>query len=222
MATNRAIHTMVERPGLPFVWVTWIAGLLAGDTQCTYAPWVKAHYSKYEKRPDTFDSAAWMTAHTALLERRWRQLEAEGYLCHLENVNSFRLKGAAAILAGKPDLIAVRDGVIKVVDAKTGQVRRKDYWQILLYMFALPRVWPEWATHTIEGEAYYSGQPGIPIRSSELNREKIQAIAAAIKAVADPNQPVPTPSAAECRYCDVASCAARIETEIATGAVADF
>src|SRR5438094_6799676 len=114
------------RTGKPFVYTTWLTPLLAGEMQCQYAAWFRAHY-QYAKRPDTtFNLAAWNAEHTKLLDRRRRELEADGWKVTLENVNAFRLNGATAILAGKPDLIASRNNSWLVVDTKTGQQRNKD------------------------------------------------------------------------------------------------
>ena len=208
------------RGGLPFVYVTGLTGILAGEQQCTYASWFKAKY-RYTKRPDeTFNLAAWTTDHTRLLQRRAEELQAEGWRVRLENENAFRLKGDHALLAGKPDLIATRDGVVRIVDAKTGQPKNRDWHQVLIYLFAVPRVWPELRGHAFEGEVYYQTHR-IPIGGHELTAERIAAIAAAIRAVAAAIEPVPVPSAAECRWCDVADCTVRIESAIAEATVAE-
>src|SRR4051812_20477199 len=198
------------RDGLPFVYATWIVGILAGEQECVYAPWFKSTH-KYTKRDDgTFNLAAWTADHTALLKERRDELVADGWRVRVENENAFRLKGAAALLAGKPDLIALKDGTARIVDIKTGQVRNKDWWQTLVYMFAVPKCWPELAGMAFEGEVRYRTH-GIPINGRELTPERVRAIADAIKAVSAQTAPAPQPSAAECRFCDVGDCTARVK-----------
>ena len=51
----------------------------------------------------------WMLNHTALLNRERERLEELGHTVYVENQNSFRLRGRYATLAGKPDLIAVKN-----------------------------------------------------------------------------------------------------------------
>lgn len=209
------------RGGLPFVYATWVTPILAGEQECVYASWFKANY-RYSKRDDgTFNLAAWTADHTALLRQRCAELTADGWRVRVENENAFRLKGAVALLAGKPDLIALKDGVVRVVDIKTGQPRNRDWHQVLVYLFAVPKCWPELAGHAFEGEVRYRTH-GIPIAGRELTRERVQAIADAIKAVAALEQPTPRPSAGECRFCDVGDCTARIEGGVAETAVAEW
>ena len=62
----------------PFVYPTWITGLLSGVKQCRYAAWYKAQHT-YDKRPDpTFNSADYNARHAQLVTRRKKELEAEG------------------------------------------------------------------------------------------------------------------------------------------------
>ena len=62
-----------------------------------------------------------MLNHTALLNRRRADWGIGGYSVDIEGQNSFQLRGTAATLAGKPDLIARRDGEAVSVDMKTRQ-----------------------------------------------------------------------------------------------------
>lgn len=209
------------RSGRPFVWVTWLTGLLAREQQCVFASWHKAHF-RYAKLPDsTFDSAAWTADHAALVQRRAGELVDEGWRVRIENENAFRLKGQSAIVAGKMDIVALRDGVVRIVDAKTGQQKHRDFFQLLIYLFALPKCWPELADHAIEGEVCYRDHT-VPIGGHELTATRIAEIAAAVKAVAAAAPPQPVPSAGECGRCDVASCTARVDSDIVETAVGDF
>jgi CRISPR/Cas system-associated exonuclease Cas4 (RecB family) len=208
------------RHGLPFIWPTWITGLLSGDKQCEFAPWYRAHY-RYEKRQDgTFDSAAWTAAHNALVKVRLAELLADGWTCTLEAQNDFRLKGKAALLSGKPDIVAVRGAEALVVDCKTGKPRNSDFFQVLIYMVALARTRPD--LPTLRGEVCYSDHR-IPIAADALTPEREAHIFAALRRVGGNERPRTTPSAQECAFCDVADCRDRVEKdESQTVSVGEF
>jgi len=209
------------RGGLPWIWCSWLLPVLSGENQCVYAPWFKSHY-RYTKVADaSFDRDAWTADHTALLRQRAIELEAEGWHVRLENENTFRLKGSTAIVTGKPDIVAIRGDVVRVVDAKTGQQRGRDWWQVLIYEFAIPKCFEDLARHRFEGEVCYRSGP-VAVRSHELTAERIDAIVAAVKAVAATVAPTPVPSAAECGRCDLADCTARVSTPVAEALVGDF
>ena len=123
----------------PYIWVTWLAKLLAGETHCQWAGWFRAHYQERTRPPSDFDNAKWMLDHTALLNRERDSRESLGYTVYVENQNSFRLRGRYATLAGKPDLIAVKNSDAVIVDAKTGRASPHHAVQIMLYQYAIPK-----------------------------------------------------------------------------------
>ena len=127
------------RDGHPYIWATWLAKILAGDSSCEWAAWFKARYdSKSWQRVARSDFSAWAIAHTALLDRSRRQWDDRGFSTFVEDQNSFRLRGDVATLAGKPDLIAVNGTRAVISDAKTGQPKPSHQAQVMLYMYAVP------------------------------------------------------------------------------------
>ena len=62
---------MPEQRQSPYIWVTWLSKLLAGDNSCEWASWFRAQHEgwSYEKTPSTFDQATWQMEHTELLNR---------------------------------------------------------------------------------------------------------------------------------------------------------
>lgn len=188
------------RGGLPFVWCTWLSGVLAGDRQCLWAPWFRSHF-RFDKRPDsTFNLAAWSAEHNALVDIRRQELEAEGWTVTIENENAFRWHGKTAILAGKPDLIARRPGEFLVVDGKTGQQRNSDWWQVLIYLVALP---PVFGAGHWRGEVLYKNQHRVAIEPEELTPERREQIFARLRTCGSSDRPAKTPSVTECRFCDI-------------------
>ena len=195
-----------ERPGRPYIWVSWITKPLAAESQCAFTLWFKAHYkyAKYDTR-GSFDLAAWTANHTALLKRRAEELDAEGWDLQVENENAFKLVGSrtGTILAGKPDLIAWKDGRTLIVDTKTGRQRDSDWWQVLVYMFALPLARPELVSGAIEGEVCYATGKKIAVPALDLTAERVQAIVDQLQAAGAEASPDHTPSSGECRVCDI-------------------
>jgi hypothetical protein len=194
--------------------VTWITGLLAGDDQCQYAAWVKSHYT-YEKRvrDDGFDLATWKAQHAALVERRAVQLVNTGWTqVMVEDQNKFTLRGQATTLAGVPDLVATKDGIlVRVSDAKSGQRRAKDIWQVLLYLFVLP-MYHRLAegSRSIEGEVVYTDGVQYVDPLAADHRERIIR---QIQVTGGSEEPKATPSARECGFCDIAECPFRVSAD---------
>jgi CRISPR/Cas system-associated exonuclease Cas4 (RecB family) len=212
---------MQPRDGQPWIWTTWITPVLAGEAQCQYAPYVKAHF-RYTKRPDDrgFNLAKWNADHTMLLEQRCRELSSEGWTIALENENSFRLKGKTAVLAGKPDIIAHRADEWRVIDAKTGAAKNRDFWQVLLYLAAVPRAFgipPDRLT----GEVCYPTHR-INVTRVDLTTAKEARIWSVIRSIASEPAPIATPSAAECAFCDIAECQYRITSSVTEVLVSEF
>jgi CRISPR/Cas system-associated exonuclease Cas4 (RecB family) len=188
----------------PYIWVSWLTKLLSGEDKCWWRAWYKAHY-KYEKLADDADRAdffrEWTAKHDAITQRRAAELKKDGWVTRCEEDAEFKLNGASADVAGKPDLVGLRDGEALVIDAKSGRRRASDHWQVLIYMFALPISWLKGVT--IRGEVEY--QDGTVLVRA-LDRPEREAIIQAIKTIGGPDEPARVPSTMECKYCDVAAC----------------
>lgn len=196
-----------QRDGKAYIWVTWITGLLAGDKECGFSPWFKAHF-RYEKLSDrNMDLAAWNADHTALVQRRRAELEFAGYQVTLEGKNAFRFTGHTAILAGKPDLVARKyaDGNlvdVLVSDGKTGKPRRSDWWQVLIYLLALPRCMPEFEGVRVRGEVCYRTET-VSVEPEELNAERRNDIFTLLKQIGASAPLEKQPSDHDCGFCDI-------------------
>lgn len=156
-----------RRTGKPYIWVTWLAKLLGGN-ECVWSAWFKAHfkYDKYEEQ--AADLVRWNRDHTKLMAARRLELERDGWTVTVEDDNSFKLEGDSAVVAGKMDLVAVKGDRVLVVDGKTGRERDSDMWQILLYLFALPKSRPD-LPKNLEGEVHYKSGD-ISLTPAELTR----------------------------------------------------
>lgn len=192
------------RHGKSFLWVTWLAKLLAGD-QCLWRVWFQSRHSYVKFEPRKFDLAQWNREHNELMRRRRLELEREGFLVTAEDANAFRLHGQAAVLCGKPDLVATKPGLALVVDGKTGRERDSDLWQVLLYLYALPKCRPDLVKDcALEGEVQY-GQTDerITVTPDELTPERVEQVVTVIRAVSGAQAPARVPSLHECERCNV-------------------
>lgn len=208
------------RHGKPYVYATWLTKVIAGDEQCLYQPWFKAHY-QYDKRPDpSFDFAAWSVDHQALVERRAAELRADGWTVTVEDQNAFKLFGQTALLSLKPDIIAEQPGGhVLISDAKTGKPRHSDFVQVLLYMAALPKVRAD--ITSLRGEVVYTTHT-VPVSYEELTPALTARIFEAVRAAAAATPPAATPSARGCSFCDIAACQYRVDVEVPVATVAEF
>jgi len=209
-----------KRTGLPYIYVTWLAKLLGGQ-QCLWSAWFKSHfkYDKYEEQ--AMDLVKWNRDHTALMARRRKALEAEGWTVFVEDQNAFRLEGKTAVIAGKPDIVAVKDDQVLVVDGKTGRQRESDIWQVLFYLYALPKSRPD-LVGVLCGEVEYKSGECLTVTPEEL-ADRMSAIVDLIRIVSADTPPKRTPSRPECKVCNIGprDCPARIGAETMT-AVGDF
>jgi CRISPR/Cas system-associated exonuclease Cas4 (RecB family) len=211
-----------RRTGKPYIWATWLAKLLDGGQQCVWSAWFKAHY-KYDKfEEQAADLVKWNRDHTKLMAAKRRELEADGWTITTEDQNAFKLEGSAAIVAGKPDLIATRAGRVLVVDGKTGRQRESDIWQVLLYLYAVPKSRPDLPTDQLEGEVHYR-DGDVALTLLELTPERLAQIVALVKTISSDTPPPKVPSRGECRRCNVGikDCPQRVTTDRMT-AVGDF
>ena len=85
---------MAERRETPYIWVTWLTELMAGERDCEWASWFKAQHEgrSWEPVPDK-GLALWKLKHTALLEQYRAMMEDAGCTVTSEGQNKFVLKG---------------------------------------------------------------------------------------------------------------------------------
>jgi CRISPR/Cas system-associated exonuclease Cas4 (RecB family) len=192
--------TATPRKGKPYIHVTWLAKVLGG-ARCLYSPWFKAHYQHTKYEEQAADLAKWNADHTKLMNRRRAQLERDGWTVSVEDQNEFRLEGEAAIVAGKMDLVAVKGEEVLVVDGKTGRERESDIWQVLIYLYALPKARKDLPAN-LEGEVHYKGGD-VSLTPSELTPERRSRMVDLIKTIASDTPPPKYPVRDECRFCSI-------------------
>ena len=137
--------------------------------------------------------------HTALVNEARESGEKLGYKVFTEDQNFFTLRGKAATLAGKPDLIAVKVNDLVIVDAKTGKPNPAHSIQVLTYMYAVPRALPEYKGMEFRGHILYPDSK-VQIPVSGPGRQFIDRLGALVRRLADENPARKVSSASECRW----------------------
>jgi hypothetical protein len=207
----RSPGSFIERSN-PFIWVSWISKLMAGEKQCEWASWFRSHYI-WDKLPSGLDLAKWTADHAELLRTRRAALEAQGFTVYAEDQNSFTLMGKTGIeVSGKPDLVAIKGPEAYVEDCKTGTPRHSDHFQVLVYMLALPHVEGPWKGLRIEGRLVY-GDTVVDVPSSKIDPDLKELFRKTVLTIGGPEPARKVPSWGECRYCDIsrADCPERIQ-----------
>ena len=200
------------RRGLPSVFVTHLTGLASGENQCLWASWFKARF-KYDKFEDgKFDSAAWSADHDALVNKRAGEFTVDGAKVRLEKQNWLRVPGETVILLGKPDIVAELGALFTIADGKTGEVRKKDWWQGLLYTYMLPKAWKNGALRVVAEIFYKTGQR-IQISPNEFTPELKKHAFGLLRRLGESTEPARTPSIPECRFCDILQCTDRMKDD---------
>ena len=210
----------------PYIWVTWLTKLLAGENSCEWGSWFRAQHEgwSWSKVPNGFDQVTWQLAHTLGINENRRQWEAVGYTVFTENQNSFALRGRMATLGGKPDLIARLGDWGTIIDVKTGKPSPSHGVQLMLYMYAVPRAMRQYRGVSFDGRiAYQDHCVDIPAQAVDETFIKNVAGLMGRLSAADPARRVPSPR--ECRFCDISSldCPERAaDNVVAEGVTEDF
>jgi len=116
----------------PYVWVTWMSKIIAGEAFCEWSLWFRARYS-YTKLNAGADLTRWTQEHDDLVRARERDLRLAHVAPRLEQ--GLTVQGRLATISGKPDIRYDFDGSIFFEDAKTGKHRDSDHVQVLLYIW---------------------------------------------------------------------------------------
>jgi len=192
-----------------YIWVTWITGLLAGDRKCWGAAWYKAHTRNYTKRQGSTGLDEWIREHDEMVTEQATAERAAGFEVRVEDENKLSVKGEAAILGAKPDLIRFNGATATIIDCKTGRQRESDFWQVLTYMLLAPSALAHVGHRSLSGELRYRDGSVRSIPANDLTVEAQAKIVKAIKRIAQA-EPLPyAPSEVECKYCDIADCKER-------------
>ncbi len=190
----------------PYIWVTWLTPLLAGEDSCEWKTWLKAHYQGWRKMPSDFDSAKWNENHTALLNQLRDEYRAKCGTLLMEGQTKWQIEGKTAIVAGKMDLLTLNPNWI--IDAKTGKPKNSHVIQMKIYLLAVEMG----ALPGISGKfqavlRYTDHEREIP-SVDDVFRERFFAL---VRRIGAKDALSTVPSLSECRFCDIADCPDRID-----------
>jgi hypothetical protein len=194
---------MAVRRSDPYIWVTWLTKLLAGESQCEWSAWFRAHHRDYDRLPADFDVATWTLEHNELVQHRREQLLDEGYQVFVEDENAFKRVGKTGIVvSGKPDLLALRDGKGVIEDCKTGRPRTSDQLQVVVYMILLPIGNPRCANVRLSGRVTYK-TGAIDVPAAAIDEPMRTRFVDLVQRVGGEKPLAKNPVWSECRWCDI-------------------
>ena len=114
---------------------------------------------------------------------------------------------------------------ILIVDVKGGQEQPWHHYQVMIYMYALPKAMPEYKDAKFSGEIVYNDHTH-RVPQGGINQGFIRNLGSLIRRIAAPEPPLRVPSAQECRFCDItaADCPVRVDetSEPEAGETTDF
>ena len=206
---------MTRRRGRPFVWLTSLSKMMAGDRSCLWSGWFRAHFEDFEKVQGDFDQARWKIRHTRLLHELATELEGKGEAVRIEEQNRFRYERASGIVvAGVADLVSLSSQT--VYDCKTGRPRASDQVQVMLSMYFLPLCHPEYQGMRLDGCVVYR-HARIPIPAIAIDEEFITGVEYFLDLLESATQARRVPSEMECAFCDITKrdCPERFEDRTA-------
>jgi hypothetical protein len=185
---------------------------MAGEQACLWSAWFKAHHQDFTKVDHDFDFARWNVEHTRLLTTTRIELARKQLRLRVEEQNAFQYHhSSGAILAGKPDLVAMDDDTVTVCDCKTGRPKASDQIQVQIAMHVLPLCFPELASSTVHGRVIYSdwSKSISPVTVNARFGENLDFF---LMLLASDEPPMKAPSSGECRFCDITlgDCADRV------------
>ena len=199
-----------------YIWATSLPRLLTGENSCEWAGSFKAQHetSNWTRSRSDFDHTKWLLEHTALLGERKSRWESEGYTVFAKGQNTFRLRGRTTTLAGKPDLIAVRDNAAVIIDTKTGREGPAHAVQVMIYLYALPLTGDRYKELQLYGQVSYQDHT-VDVPAAAVDQKFTDHLAALLRRIAGESPTARVPSAAEGRFCDItgADCPDRIDDE---------
>ena len=148
------------------------------------------------------------------MNRERESRESLGYTVYVENQNPFPLWGRQATLAGKPDLIAVKNPDAVIIDAKTGRPSPHHAVQVMVYQYAVPLTLAQHQGIKFRGQVAYPDS-NVSIPASRTDSEFVRNLGALIRRLANDAPARRVPSLAECRFCDITSadCPERVEKQ---------
>lgn len=206
----------------PYIWVTWLAPLLVGESDCQWKAWMQAHYQDLNKRQrdDGFDASKWNQEHTQYSLELREEYASKCKQFLIEGETSWKIDGRTATVAGKMDLVTLKPNL--VIDAKTGKKKNSHVAQLQIYLLAI-----ELGCLPLIGKTKQKFSGVLRYRSGEvvnvppLDDEFRARFYDLVRRLAGPELAT-TPSKHECKFCDLADCTDRVDAETPAALTDEF
>lgn len=204
MSPEREPRNIERERREPYIWVTWLSRMMAGEASCNWSAWFKTNYPKRdeERVPSDFNLASWQIAHTRMLSELISEQRKEGKRIFKEQ--QFQFRRPDLILAGKPDLIVFPSPEeIEIFDCKTGQQKVSDQVQVMIYMGCLPQSKGPWEGKKIRGGHIIYKKTIMEIPPEAVNQKFTEDLSYFLAILTSKTPPEKNPSEHECRFCDI-------------------
>ena len=96
---------MAKPRDAPYIWVTWLAKVMAGNVTCHWQSWFQTQNKLTEEQPSDFNLAGWTINHTKMLTELKENLIKKGYKPFIEHPIKYKIPNSNAVIAGKSDCI---------------------------------------------------------------------------------------------------------------------
>lgn len=187
---------MAEERNSPYIWVTWLAKIMSGDTTCHWQGWFRTKNKLTEKQPSDFDLIGWTIEHTRMLTELKEKLIKENHKPIIEEFVKYEIPNSDAVICGKPDCVVETKDNIVIYDCKTGNEKDSDKVQVMLYMYILSK--GEFGGKQIKGIIIYKDNK-IEISLPENFEENFNFF---VDRLISEESPVKNPGD-DCKFCDI-------------------
>lgn len=213
---TKSISTLRKRTKA-FAHPSWLGAFLSGDRQCLYALYLQAN-CYLPKTDNSFDLVSYKVAHQNLINQASAQYRDKGYQVFTESANEYKVTTASGLtISCCPDIVAISNDQVFVIDAKTGIPKGKDYRQVQLYMMTIPIAGIHNIRSIPSGQLFYRDNVCFDIDPDELTPGWKSDLAALVKVVAEVDAPEASPSLHECKWCPAAPICSHSVQESPTG-----
>lgn len=187
-----------------FIWVTWLAKLMAGELSCFWSLWFKTNFTNYKKIPESPELTRWQIDHSKLLyELRKERLAAKEKI-FVEGRNRFSIEvNPGVLLQGVPDLITISDNEVTIYDCKTGGQKASHQIQLMIYMHYILHQLNKYPGLNPKGRLRYSQGLELEVPDSLIDEKFIKDLKYFLAILGGEEEPMKAPSKFECQYCNI-------------------
>ena len=207
---------MATRYDQPIIRVAYLNKLIAGSVTCEHSGWFRSQFYGFEKHPKPipFDFAGWKIEHEELLDTVYPELKKRfPRISRDANRNQFDLIGtqSRAILRVQPHLIGASATEVVIADVRTGKPQEEHVIQILIYMWALPKIEKLksfFDGRKMSGEIHYKSGVIVTVDWERDGTQGFQErLVYLLQAFGKVDQPCEkTPAKFDCNDCPIAAC----------------